>query len=173
MSEDGQYDAMMRDTQPIMDMPGATGNVEQQHPINWDMLDMPLSDTSPQTMLDVFNFMSLPNEMLDIPNFVISPTEHFASHFDLETIQEPIQIQRPRDQRNGGSNHSTTSPEGRRSTNEHRHQQAFLDGVAGQSTAMQSQSQSPPNNQPVKPQFPALSMTQDRFSVLLNMCKFL
>ena len=76
MSKDGQYDAIMQHGgQPLMDTSDTTANYEAQHPINWEMLDMPLPNASPQNMLDVFNFMSLPNELLDIPNFVISPTE--------------------------------------------------------------------------------------------------
>lgn len=173
MSKDGQYDAIMQDRgQPLMDTPDITGNYEAQYPINWEMLDVPLPNTSPQNMLDVFNFMSLPNELLDIPNFVISPTEHFASHFDLETIQEPIHLQQLTDEQIAGSHNGENSPEGRPSTNVHQRKQSCLEGASEQSTAAQSLSQSRPNSQPVKPQFAPVSMTRDRFSVLLNMCKF-
>lgn len=173
MSNDGQYDAAMQDGgQPLMDTSDTTGSYEAQYPINWEMLDMPLPNTSPQNMLDVFNFMSLPNELLDIPNFVVSPTEHFASHFDLETIQEPMHSQQPPDEQIAGSHNGANSPKGRRSANVHQREHSCLEGASEQITAVQSLSQSPPNNQLVKPHFAPVSMTRDRFSVLLNMCKF-
>lgn len=173
MSKDGQYDAIMQDGgQPLMDTTDTTANYEAQYPINWEILDMPLQNTSPQNMLDVFNFMSLPNELLDIPNFVISPTEHFASHFDLETIQEPMHFQQPPDEQSAGSHNEGNSPGGGPSTNVHQRKRSCLEGASGQSTAVRSLSQSPANNQLVKPHFAPVSMTRDRFSVLLNMCKF-
>ena len=171
MSKDGQYDAIMQDGgQPLMDTSDTTANYEAQHPINWEMLDMPLPNASPQNMLDVFNFMSLPNELLDIPNFVISPTEHFASHFDLETIQEPTHLQQPPDEQSAGSHNEANSPEGRRSTNVHRRKRSCLEGSSGLSTAARPLSESPRHNQLVRPHFAPVSMTRDRFSVLLNMC---
>lgn len=172
MFEEDQYDATIRDRQPIMDIPDATGNLETEYPINWGMLDMPMSNNSPQNMLDVFNFMSLPNELHDISNFVMSPTVPLASHFDLETINEStrIQIQRPQvDINERAHNGHKSSPESQRSSKEHQNKPSFMEDISGQNTVIQSQSS--PTNQIVKPHFPTVSMTQDRFSGLLNMCK--
>lgn len=155
----GQYDAMMQDGQPqlgpqqIMELPDGAASYDAQYQMNWDMLDMSLSNN--------FNFMSLPNELLDIPNFVISPTDHGALLFDLETIQHPIQTPRAPDGQNGSS-HRRTESEGQRSANSHQHDHSPLERVSGKNT-------STPESLPAK--LPPLSMTQDRCSTLLNMCK--
>lgn len=158
--EDGQYDSIVMPDggQQLMGMRDPTANYDAQYQMNWEMLDMPLSNN--------FNFMSLPNELLDIPNFVISPTDHGALLFDLEAFQHPMPTSRQREEQNGASHRRTDSAsDGRRSSAVHSHDQSFLDGVAAKSTS----SQSP--QEVTKPHIPPISMTQDRCSILLNMCK--